>query len=440
MVSIKITIYRLARQAKLVDYLCAAAEHGKDVTVLIELRARFDEQHNIDWSERLEDAGCTILYGFEEYKVHSKICLITPPGARRSAIHHPGGHRQLQRENGEAVYRFVPVDGRPAQSAPTLRNFSQKHGPFGNLEGTYRHLLVAPSSLKSAVLQHMDAEIAKREKGRIRIKINSITDVDIIEKLMQASCAGVQIDMIVRGICCILPGVPGKTENLRIRSIVGRYLEHSRIYCFGDGASESIYISSADFMTRNTQRRVEIACPVYDPAARAKLHAILDACLTDNVKARALQCDGSYRPFDRRAPAMDSQQFLMDEALAHQAQEAEAEPAGAESGRFPARSEGLFPKITAQGSGPPGSAPLLFAFSLLPRRFLPLHPANRFFGHAHAEGALEGQGRGVVRRHLAEGQPAQGQDPQNGAQRSKYAPSPCRRYSGSTVSMPMEPS
>ena len=331
-VSIKITIYRLARQAKLVDYLCAAAEHGKDVTVLIELRARFDEQHNIDWSERLEDAGCTILYGFEEYKVHSKICLITrrEHGEVRYITQVGTGNYNEKTAKQYTDLSLLTADQRiGADAAEFFKNMS-----IGNLEGTYRHLLVAPSSLKSAVLQHMDAEIAKREKGRIRIKINSITDVDIIEKLMQASCAGVQIDMIVRGICCILPGVPGKTENLRIRSIVGRYLEHSRIYCFGDGASESIYISSADFMTRNTQRRVEIACPVYDPAARAKLHAILDACLTDNVKARALQCDGSYRPFDRRAPAMDSQQFLMDEALAHQAQEAEAEPPARKAGGF----------------------------------------------------------------------------------------------------------
>lgn len=317
-ISIKITIYRLARKAKLVDYLCTAAENGKDVTVLIELRARFDEQNNIDWSERLEDAGCTILYGFEDYKVHSKICLIT------------------RREHGEV--RYITQVGTGNYNEKTAAQYTDislltadqrigrdaaeffKNMSIANLEGQYKSLLVSPVSLKNTVLQKIDEEIAKRDQGRIVIKINSITDVDIIEKLKQASCAGVQIDMIVRGICCILPGVPEKTENLHITSIVGRYLEHSRIYCFGTGENESMYISSADFMTRNTQRRVEVACPIYDKAVRQKLHAILDACLSDNTKARVLQRDGSYLPRQRRpedAP-VDSQQRMMELALRQQ--------------------------------------------------------------------------------------------------------------------------
>lgn len=314
--SIKITIYRLAHKAKLVDYLCSAAEHGKDVTVLIELRARFDEQHNIDWSERLEDAGCTILYGFEDYKVHSKICLITrrEHGEIRYITQVGTGNYNEKTAEQYTDLSLLTADQRiGADAAEFFKNMS-----IGNLEGTYHHLLVAPCSLKSTLLALMDAEIAKRGNGRILIKINSITDIDIIEKLKQASCAGVQIDLIVRGICCILPGVPGKTENIRITSIVGRFLEHSRIYCFGSGASEVMYISSADFMTRNTQRRVEIACPVYDQTIRTKLHAILNACLSDNVKGRLLQRDGTYCLCDQSAPLMDSQQSMMEQALVQQ--------------------------------------------------------------------------------------------------------------------------
>ena len=189
---------------------------------------------------------------------------------------------------------------------------------ISNVHGEYRHLLVSPVSLKQTVLDRITAEAAKGPRGRIIIKINSITDVDIIEALKRASCAGVRIDMIVRGICCILPGIPGKTENLHIISIVGRYLEHSRIYCFGTGEQEQMYISSADFMTRNTQRRVEVACPIYDKAIRDRLRGILSDCLADTVKARELQSDGSYLPVSGEGTPFDSQQHEMDEALAHE--------------------------------------------------------------------------------------------------------------------------
>ncbi len=322
-VSIKITIYRLASKAKLVDYLCSAAERGKDVTVLIELRARFDEQNNIDWSERLEDAGCTVLYGFEGYKVHSKICLITRQ--EHGKVHYitqvgTGNYNEKTAEQYTDVHLLTADQRIGEDAAEFFKNMS-----IGNLEGQYKHLLVAPVSLKSTIIQKIDQEIAKRDQGRITIKINSITDVDLIEKLKQASCAGVRIRMIVRGICCILPGVPGKTENLHIRSIVGRYLEHSRIYCFGEGSAESMYISSADFMTRNTQRRVEVACPIFDPDVRKKLHRILDACLADNTKARELLSDGTYRLPERSGAPVDSQQLLMDQAV--EDQEAPAEPA-----------------------------------------------------------------------------------------------------------------
>ena len=312
-VSIKITIYRLASKAKLVDYLCAAAERGKDVTVFIELRARFDEQNNIDWSERLEEAGCTVLYGFEEYKIHSKICLITRQ--EHGEIHYitqvgTGNYNEKTAEQYTDV-SLLTADKRIGQDATIFfKNMS-----IANQYGEYRELLVAPVGLKSTLLQLIDGEIAKGDAGRIIIKINSITDMDLIEKLEQASCAGVRIDLIVRGICCILPGVPGKTENIRIISIVGRYLEHSRIYCFGSGNSEVMYISSADFMTRNTQRRVEIACPIFDPEVCAKLHNILDTCLADNTKARLLQSDGSYCKLPQDGHPVNCQQLLMDQAM-----------------------------------------------------------------------------------------------------------------------------
>jgi len=314
-ISIKITIYRLARKAKLVEYLCQAAENGKDVTVLIELRARFDEQNNIDWSERLEEAGCTILYGFEGYKVHSKICLITrrERGGEIRCITQVGTGNY--NEKTAAQYTDVSLLTANQRIGRDATEFF-KNMSIANLEGDYKELLVAPVSLKSTLINLIDEEIAKRNQGRILIKVNSITDVELIEKLKQASCAGVKIDLIVRGICSILPGVPGKTENIRVISIVGRYLEHSRIYCFGTGSGERIYISSADFMTRNTECRVEVACPIYDRDVRLRLHRILDACLADNTKARILQPDGSYLPCTAGELPVDSQQTMMNLALA----------------------------------------------------------------------------------------------------------------------------
>ena len=318
-ISIKITIYRLARKAKLVEYLCAAAENGKDVTVFIELRARFDEQNNIDWSERLEDAGCNVFYGFENYKIHSKICLITR--RERGEIRYitqvgTGNYNEKTAEQYTDVSLLTSNRDIGQDAVEFFKNMS-----IGELDGEYRHLLVSPYSLKREVLRLMDGEIAKGSAGRMRFKINSLTDMDIIERLRKASRAGVRIDMVVRGICCILPGIPGETENIHIVSIVGRFLEHSRIYCFGEGESERMYISSADFMTRNTQRRVETACPIYDSAVRAKLNGIMDLCLMDNVKARELHADGSYSPVHGGEERFDAQQLQMDRAI-----DAAAEP------------------------------------------------------------------------------------------------------------------
>lgn len=316
-ISIKITIYRLAKNSKLVDYLCAAAENGKDVTVLIELRARFDEQNNIDWSEKLKEAGCTIIYGFQEYKVHSKICLIT------------------RKEHG--IIRYITQIGTGNYNEKTAsmytdlslitanQNIGRDAGEFfknmmiGNLNVNCEHLLVAPFSLKSSILKLFDREIKKGEQGRIILKLNSVSDLELIKKLREASRAGVSITMIVRGICCILPGIPGETDHVEIRSIVGRFLEHSRIYSFGIGSEEKLFISSADFMTRNTQQRVEIACPIYDRAVKEKIHHILDLCMQDNAKSRQMCSDGTYSKIRQNDMPIDCQKQLMEETISKNA-------------------------------------------------------------------------------------------------------------------------
>ena len=311
--AIRITIYRLASKAKLVEYLCAAAENGKDVTALIELRARFDEQNNIDWSERMEEAGCKIIYGFEDYKVHSKICLITR--RERGAVRHitqvgTGNYNEKTAKQYTDV-SLITADERIGQDAGTFFN----NMALGNLSGRYSRLFVAPTSLKNNILALMDEQIAKGKDGYILLKFNSLTDIDVIAKLQEASCAGVTVEMIVRGICCLLPGVPGHTENITVTSIVGRFLEHSRIYVFGRGDEEKMYISSADLMTRNTERRVEIACPIDDPAVRTRLHDILYAMQHDTVKARVLQPDGTYCKKPAVQDPICAQDLLMQQAI-----------------------------------------------------------------------------------------------------------------------------
>ena len=322
--AIRITIYRLASKAKLVEYLCAAAENGKDVTALIELRARFDEQNNIDWSERMEEAGCKIIYGFEDYKVHSKICLITR--RERGAVRHitqvgTGNYNEKTAKQYTDV-SLITADERIGQDAGAFFN----NMALGNLSGRYSRLFVAPTSLKNNILALMDEQIAKGKDGYILLKFNSLTDIDVIAKLREASCAGVTVEMIVRGICCLLPGVPGHTENITVTSIVGRFLEHSRIYVFGRGDEEKMYISSADLMTRNTERRVEIACPIDDHAVRARLHDILYAMQHDTVKARVLQPDGTYCKKPAVQDPICAQDLLMQQAIENARKQA-AQPA-----------------------------------------------------------------------------------------------------------------
>lgn len=311
--TIKITIYRLAKKTRLVEYLCAAAENGKEVTVLIELRARFDEQNNIDWSERLEEAGCRVIYGFEGYKVHSKICLITY--RNRNDIQYitqigTGNYNEKTAKMYTDLSLMTANQSIGADAAAFFKNMS-----ISNLAGTYEHLIVAPSSLKPKILVLMDEEIRKGKNGRIVMKMNSVTDIDFIYKIAEASSAGVRIDLIVRGICCILPGIEGETENLTVTSIVGRFLEHPRIFSFGTGAEQKIYIGSADMMTRNTEKRVEVACPIYDSNVKAQINHMLSVMLADNVKARVLDSSGIYQKKEQGERKINSQEIFMKEAM-----------------------------------------------------------------------------------------------------------------------------
>lgn len=309
-VSIRITIYRLASHARLVNYLCQAAENGKEVDVLIELKARFDEQNNIDYSERLEDAGCNVIYGFESYKVHSKICLITKVKkgqASHVALIATGNFN----ENTAKQYTDLAcMTSNPRIIKDAIAFF--KNMSIGKLDGVYHNLLVAPVSLKPRLMELIDRETAKREKGRIFAKINALTDDDIIKKLKEASCAGVKITLLVRGISCLLPGIEGKTENIEVRQIVGRYLEHSRIYIFGTGRSRKMYISSADFMTRNTEKRVEIAMPVLDAGIRNAIEEYVQIYLSDNVKTRILGPNGRYHKIKDAETPFIAQNYLME--------------------------------------------------------------------------------------------------------------------------------
>ena len=336
--TIKITIYRLAKKARLVEYLCAAAENGKEVTVLIELRARFDEQNNIDWSERLEEADCRVIYGFDGYKVHSKICLITYRNRNEIQYITQVGTGNYN-EKTAAMYTdlsLMTADPRIGQDAAEFfKNMS-----IGNLQGSYQYLIVSPVSLKSSILQMMDEEIRKGKDGRIVMKMNSVTDVDFIRKVSEASRAGVRVDLIVRGICCILPGVPEYTETVRVMSVVGRYLEHPRIFSFGTGKEQKIYIGSADMMTRNTEKRVEVACPVLDEQIRRQINHDLKVMLSDNVKVRVMQKDGTYTKRklkdESSGKMIDSQAVFMEEALkaAEEVQKKEQAKAQKKSGGF----------------------------------------------------------------------------------------------------------
>ena len=312
--SIKITIYRLASASKIARTLCRAAENGKEVVVLMELRARFDEANNIAWSKMLEEAGCKVIYGIENFKCHSKLCLITLQDKEGTHYITQVGTGNYN-EKTSALYTDLsvmtasPVIG--ADGAAFFRNMLTD-----NLEGAYDALLVAPNSLKDLICRYIDGQIAKGKEGYICIKANSVTERDVIDKLREASQAGVKVEMIIRGICCLRPEVLLKTENIHITSIVGRYLEHARIYAFGRGKEAEYFIASADLMTRNLQRRVEIACPIWDEEIKEQLRYILDLQLRDTAKASFLQASGTYlRKEAGKLPPLDSQGEFMKTSL-----------------------------------------------------------------------------------------------------------------------------
>ena len=314
-ISIKMTLYRLARQSKVIEALCEAAENGKEVVVLVELRARFDEENNIRWSRMLEKAGCQIIYGLEGYKVHSKLCLITRRGEEGVEYITQIGTGNYNEKTARLYtdLSLMTADERIGMEAARVFQALAK----GEVVEEADHLLVAPKCLQSRVLDMIDEEIRRKKNGEeayIGLKLNSLTDKRIMDKLVEASCAGIRIDMIVRGICCLIPGIPEATENIRVISIVGRFLEHSRIYIFGCGERTKYYIGSADFMTRNTVKRVEVAAPVYSEALKTRIRGIFDLMLSDNKKARIEDNKGVYSAVKCDGKPVNSQEALYQEA------------------------------------------------------------------------------------------------------------------------------
>lgn len=352
-VSIKITLYRVARDSKIISALTRAAENGKDVLALVELRARFDEENNIGWSKCLEDAGVTVIYGLDELKVHSKLLLITlRDGNDVSYITQVGtGNYNERTSKLYTDLTLMTADRDFGSDASVVFNALA----VGNTVESTNKLLVAPKGLKSRIVELIDNEITYKDKGYIGIKMNSLTDKDIIEKLAEASRAGVKIELVVRGICCLIAGVEGDTENIRVISIVGRFLEHSRIYIFGTGERRRVYISSADFMTRNTERRVEVAAPLLDRSIADRAIEIFETMLRDNVKAREQDSDGNYYHVQPKEgePRLNSQIYFYEQAYkaAEQAQQEEAERARAQSSaRKPLTPEELAQAAAALGA------------------------------------------------------------------------------------------
>ena len=324
-ISIKMTLYRLAKQSKIIEALCEAAENGKEVVVLVELRARFDEENNIRWSRMLEKAGCQIIYGLEGYKVHSKLCLITKKGANGIEYITQIGTGNYN-EKTARLYTDLSLMTASEQIGMDAARVFQALTKGETVEES-DHLLVAPKCLQSRIIDMIEEEIRKKKNGGeayIGLKLNSLTDKRIIDKLVEASCAGVHIDMIISGICCLILGVAGKTENIHIISIVGRFLEHSRIYIFGCGEERKYYISSADFMTRNTVKRVEVAAPVYSPALKQRIQGIFDLMLSDNKKARVEKSDGTYTLVKCEGEPVNSQEMLYQEAYDRAAERTQA--------------------------------------------------------------------------------------------------------------------
>ena len=314
-ISIKMTLYRVAKHSKIVEYLIDAAENGKEVLVLVELKARFDEENNIEWSRRLEDAGCRVIYGLDGYKVHSKLCLVTRKSEGQVEYYTQIGTGNYNEKTARLYTDLSLMTANVeigVEAAKVFQALSMEE-TVDNVE----HLFVAPRCLQSRILSMIDEEISYAKEGKeayIGLKMNSLTDKKIIDKLIEASQAGVKIDMVIRGICCLIPGVKGRTENIQVRSIVGRFLEHSRIYIFGTQEREKIYIASADFMTRNTLRRVEVAAPIYDKDLKVQLEEMFITMLSDNQKARQEDSHGNYEIVAVQETPLNSQEFFYDQA------------------------------------------------------------------------------------------------------------------------------
>lgn len=316
-ISIKMTLYRLAKQSKVIEALCEAAENGKEVVVLVELRARFDEENNIRWSRMLEEAGCQIIYGLEHYKVHSKLCLITRRGKNGIQYITQIGTGNYNEKTARLYTDLSLMTANEQIGMDAARVFQAL--AKGEVVEDMEHLLVAPKCLQSKVIEKIEEQIKKQKNGEtayIGLKMNSLTDKRIIDKLIDASKAGVKIDMIIRGICCLIPGVEGETENIHVISVVGRFLEHSRIYIFGNGEEAQYYIGSADFMTRNTVKRVEVAAPVYSERLKKCLQDLFDLMLSDNKKARKEDAKGAYSVVECKGQPINSQELLYQEAYA----------------------------------------------------------------------------------------------------------------------------
>ena len=314
-ISIKMTLYRVAKHSKIVEYLIDAAENGKEVLVLVELKARFDEENNIEWSRRLEDAGCRVIYGLDGYKVHSKLCLVTKKSEGQVEYYTQIGTGNYNEKTARLYtdLSFMTANVEIGLEAAKVFQALSMEETVDNVQ----HLLVAPRCLQNKVLSMIDEEIACAKEGKeayIGLKMNSLTDKKIIDKLIEASQAGVKIDIVIRGICCLIPGVKGKTENIQVRSIVGRFLEHSRIYIFGTQEREKVYIASADFMTRNTLRRVEVATPIYDKDLKMQLEEMFITMLSDNQKARQEDSRGNYEIAEAQETPLNSQEFFYEQA------------------------------------------------------------------------------------------------------------------------------
>ena len=313
--AIKQTLYRVSGNSPIIAALAQAAENGKQVSVLVELKARFDEENNIGWSRLLEDAGCRVIYGLDGYKVHSKLCLITKKTDEQIEYYTQIGTGNYN-EKTSRLYTDLSLMTYNVDIGLEAANVFQALA-MGETIKHVDHLLVAPKCLQNKILDMIDEEIAHARAGEpayIGLKMNSLTDKKIMEKLVEASCAGVRIDMVIRGICCLIPQVPGKTENIHVRSIVGRFLEHSRIYIFGSEGREKIYIASADFMTRNALRRVEVAAPVYDEEIKARLLEMFRIMLKDNQQARQENGEGIYRILPTDEEPLNAQEYFYEQA------------------------------------------------------------------------------------------------------------------------------